>query len=67
MTKKSLSFPRRRETIPNVATSDSAESAISLFRYGLDFLCNAIVRLAYKADRFQQALDILNGTQLSST
>ncbi len=41
--------------------------AISLFRYGLDFLCNAIVRLAYKADRFQQALDILNGTQLSST
>jgi hypothetical protein len=41
--------------------------AISLFRYGLDFLCNAIIRLAYKADRFQQALDILNGAQFSST
>lgn len=41
--------------------------AISLFRYGLDFLCNAIVRLAYKTDRFQQALDILNCSQLSST
>lgn len=41
--------------------------ATSLFRYGLDFLCNAIVRLVYKADRFHQAIDILNGVQLLST
>ena len=34
--------------------------AVSLFRYGLDFLCDSIVRLAYKTNHFQQALKILN-------
>jgi len=34
--------------------------AVSLFRYGLDFLCDSIVRLAYKINNFQQALNILN-------
>ena len=34
--------------------------AVSLFRYGLDFLCVSIVRLAYKTNHFQQALKILN-------
>lgn len=36
--------------------------AMSLFRYGLDFLCDSIVRLAYKTINFQQALNILNTT-----
>lgn len=34
--------------------------AVSLFRYGLDFLCDSIIRLAYKTAHFQQALTILN-------
>ena len=34
--------------------------AVSLFRYGLDFLCDSIVRLAYKTNHFQHALKILN-------
>ena len=34
--------------------------AVSLFRYGLDFLCDSIARLAYKTNHFQQALRILN-------
>ncbi len=33
--------------------------AVSLFRYGMDFLCDSIVRLAYKTNHFQQALKIL--------
>ena len=39
--------------------------AISLFRYGLDFLCDSIVLLAYKTIHFQQALKILTPISLS--
>ncbi|STX93112.1 Uncharacterised protein [Legionella londiniensis] len=38
---------------------------MSLFRYGLDFLCDSIVRLAYKPIHFQQALKILSPMSLS--
>ena len=34
--------------------------AVSLFSYGLDFLYDSIVRLAYKTNHFQQALKIMN-------
>ncbi len=39
--------------------------AVSLFRYGLDFLCDSIVRLAYKTNHFQQARKILNSNTIA--
>ena len=51
--------------IDKVRIKKHGRPAISLFRYGLDFLCDSIVRLGYKAINFQHALKILNLESLS--